>query len=93
MLFYYLFLDLLIYGAESSQILNFIALLDIPVPPPQDTSLMVPGAETSDLPNSASEEHPSSETVLEPPVTVEVKEDTKIETVAAPSSDNDGKNF
>lgn len=36
------FPDLLMYGAGASRILSFLALLDIPVPHPDDTSLIVP---------------------------------------------------
>ncbi|XP_076457626.1 uncharacterized protein LOC143291581 [Babylonia areolata] len=35
-------LNLVMYGSDASRILHFLALLDIPVPPPDDRSLTVP---------------------------------------------------
>ena len=52
--------DLLMYGVGASRILNFLALLDIPVPPPDDTSLIVPVSEDAEVDSTPLPLPPSS---------------------------------
>ncbi|KAK7495161.1 hypothetical protein BaRGS_00013571 [Batillaria attramentaria] len=42
-------INLLMYGVGASRFLSFLALLDIPVPPPDDTSLIVPVTDDSEM--------------------------------------------
>ena len=50
-----LFADLLMYGAGASRVLSFLALLDIPVPPPDDPSLIVPVSDSTDTPTASTD--------------------------------------
>ena len=61
--------DMLIYGSESSDIINFVALLDIPLPLPGDSSIATSRDEVAaSLPAPpAAQNEPHSEPHSEPP--------------------------
>ncbi|XP_076438391.1 uncharacterized protein LOC143277453 [Babylonia areolata] len=46
-------INVLLYGEGSSHVLGFLALLDIPVPPPDDVSLLVPASGGASMPHHA----------------------------------------
>lgn len=55
------------YGAGASRILSFLALLDIPVPHPDDTSLIVPVTEDAEMQSASPSVLPTTTTTATSP--------------------------